>query len=122
MMFAAVANPPGATVMRLLAQLGGNLAAAILRFSARIHIAHCSNVTSTLHNEHEPFPDNGPTDLAAVFRACGSIGDRSFIRTDRVLYLINERGKNDGYRLQSGSYAVGNTKGIMDPILRKLLP
>ena len=68
----------------------------------------------------ETFPDNGPTDMAAVFRAYREVGFRGLIRSDHVPQLATERGENDGYGMQGNIFAIGYLKGIMEPIFGKV--
>ena len=100
-------------------ELGVDLPAAIRRFGPRIHFAHCRDVTGPLTDFRETFPDNGPSDMPAVFRAYREIGYKGFIRSDHVPRLAIERGENDGYGLQGTIFAIGYIKGIMEPIFGK---
>ena len=102
------------------AELGVDLVATIRRFGARIHFAHCRDVAGTPLDFRETFPDNGPTDMAAVFRAYREVGFRGLIRSDHVPQLATERGENDGYGLPGNIFAIGYLKGIMEPIFGKV--
>ncbi len=102
------------------AELGLDLVATIRRFGARIHFAHCRDVAGTPLDFRETFPDNGPTDMAAVFRAYREVGFRGLIRSDHVPQLATERGENDGYGMQGNIFAIGYLKGIMEPIFGKV--
>jgi mannonate dehydratase len=101
------------------AELGVDLVATIRRFGSRIHFVHCRDVAGSLRNFRETFPDNGPTDMVAVFRAYREIGYNGFIRSDHVPQLITEQGENDGYGLHGNLFAVGYLKGLMEPIFGK---
>ena len=102
------------------AELGVDLCATVRRFGARIHFGHVRDVAGSLENFRETFPDNGPTDLAAVFRAYRDIGYSGFVRSDHVPQLITERGTNDGYGLHGNLFAIGYLKGLMEPIFGKV--
>jgi len=101
-------------------ELQVDLCAAIHRFGARIHFAHCRDVAGSLKDFKETFPDNGPTDLAAVFRAYREIGYTGFMRPDHMPQLITERGDHDGYGLHGNLFAIGYLKGLMEPIFGKV--
>lgn len=101
------------------AELGADLVAAIRRFGPRIHFVHCRDVAGSLHDFRETFPDNGPTDMAAVFRAYREIGYTGLIRSDHVPQLSTDQGENDGYGLHGNLFAIGYIKGLMEPIFGK---
>jgi len=100
-------------------ELGVDLPATIRRFGPRIHFVHCRDVAGPLTDFRETFPDNGPTDMPAVFRAYRDIGYTGFIRSDHVPRLAVESGENDGYGLPGNIFAIGYLKGIMEPIFGK---
>lgn len=101
------------------AELGVELAACARHFGSRIHFVHCRDVAGTPENFHETFPDNGPTDLPALFRVYREIGYRGFIRSDHVPQLATDAGDNDGYGLHGNIFAIGYLKGVMEPIFGK---
>jgi mannonate dehydratase len=101
------------------AELGVDLVATIRRFGPRIHFVHCRDVAGALGDFRETFPDNGPTDMPAVFRAYREIGYTGLIRSDHVPQLITEQGVNDGYGLHGNLFAIGYIKGLMEPIFGK---
>jgi mannonate dehydratase len=100
-------------------EMGADLPATIRRFGPRIHFAHCRDTAGPLTAFHETFPDNGPTDMPAVFKAYRDVGYKGFIRSDHVPRLAVEEGENDGYGLQGNIFAIGYIKGIMEPIFGK---
>jgi mannonate dehydratase len=101
------------------AEMGVNLADALRHFASRIHFAHCRDVAGTPEKFHETFPDNGPTDLVALFKVYREIGYRGFIRSDHVPQLATDAGTNDGYGLHGNIFAIGYLKGLMEPIFGK---
>ena len=101
------------------AELGIDVCAAIRHFGPRIHFAHCRDVAGTPEDFRETFPDNGPTDMAGVFRAYRDAGYRGHIRSDHVPHLIIDRGEHDGYGLYGNIFAIGYLKGMMEPIFGK---
>jgi mannonate dehydratase len=100
-------------------ELGVDHVATIRRFGARIHFAHCRDVAGTLEDFHETFPDNGPTDFPAMFRALQAVGFRGCMRSDHVPHLATEGGTNDGYGLHGNLFALGYLKGLMEPVFGK---
>ena len=101
------------------AELGVDLVATIRRFASRIHFVHCRDIAGSLHNFRETFPDNGPTDLYALFKAYYEIGYKGLIRPDHVPQLSTENGANTGYGLHGNVFAIGYLKGLMEPIFGK---
>ena len=100
-------------------ELGANLIALIHHFADRIHFVHCRDVAGSLHNFRETFPDNGPADLPAIFKAYNDIGYTGLIRSDHMPKLITEKGRNTGYGLHGNIFAIGYLKGLMEPIFGK---
>lgn len=100
-------------------ELGVDVCATIRRFAGRIHFAHFRDVSGTLTNFRETFPDNGPTDMVEVLRTYHEIGSTALIRIDHVPRLAMEASAADGYGLQGHIFGIGYLKGLMEPIFGK---
>ncbi len=98
------------------AELGEDLPALINRFGDRIKFAHFRDIAGSIGRFRETFPDNGPTDMAAVLRAYAAIDYSGLIRSDHVPRLVTEKGDHDGYGLHGNLFAIGYIKGLMEPI------
>ena len=95
-----------------------------LRFSVaeggpRTQFVPGRDVAGPLKDFRETFPDNGQTDMVAVFRACREIASTGFIWSDHVPQLITEHGENDGYRLLGNIFALAYLKGLIEPLFGK---
>ena len=100
-------------------ELGCDISEIIRHFARKIHFVHFRDVTGSLENFRETFPDNGPTNMVEVFKTYKEIGYEGFIRSDHVPLLATENVKADGYSMQGHIFAIGYIKGLMEPIFGK---
>ena len=98
------------------AELGEDLPALVRHFGAHIHFVHLRDVAGALLHFRETFPDNGPTDMRAVFEAYREIGYEGAIRSDHVPQLAGESGANDGYGLRGNLFAIGYIRGMLESV------
>ncbi len=98
------------------AEMGVDLDVTIRHFAPRIHFVHFRDVTGTLHDFHETFPDNGPNDMVALFKTYQDIGYTGYIRVDHVPQLACETTAGEGYGFPGHIFAIGYLKGLMEPI------
>lgn len=101
------------------AEMGADLAATIRHFAGRIHFVHFRDVTGTLTDFQETFPDNGPTDMVHLLQVYREIGYTGFIRVDHVPQLAIETAEAKGYGLPGHIFAIGYLQGLMEPIFGK---
>ena len=97
-------------------EMGVDLTKAIEHFREKIHFVHFRDVKGTIDDFVETFPDDGPTDMMAVFKAYKKIGYKGFIRSDHAPCLATDEGPADGYRMQGHIFAIGYMKGIMEAV------
>jgi mannonate dehydratase len=100
-------------------EMGADLVEVVRRYAPRLHYAHFRDVAGTPTDFVETFPDDGPTDFPAVFRALRDANCASPIRVDHVPRLAVEAGDNDGYGFAGHLYATGYLKGLLEPIFGK---
>lgn len=101
-------------------ELGCDIPELVRRYADRINFIHFRDVSGTLENFHETFPDNGPTDMVEVFRTLKETGYDGFIRSDHVPLLATEKVEADGYSMQGHVFAIGYMKGLMEPLWGKV--
>ena len=97
-------------------ELGADLPDLIRHFGPRIHYAHFRDIRGSLHDFVETFPDNGQTDLLALFQAYREIGYTGFLRPDHAPQLATESGENHGYGIQGHIFTLGYLKGWIDAL------
>lgn len=82
----------------------------------RVHFVHVRDVAGRADNFHETFPDDGPTDMAAVFRAYQAIGFAGPIRSDHAPTMAGEANARPGYEAKGHLFGIGYMKGLMDAL------
>lgn len=100
-------------------EMGADLPEMVRRFKERIHYVHFRDIAGVTRDFVETFPDDGPTDFVAVFKAFRDIGSNSPIRVDHVPQLAIEGGGNDGYGFVGHAYATGYLKGLIESVYGK---
>ncbi|MCA9078496.1 MAG: mannonate dehydratase [Planctomycetaceae bacterium] len=95
------------------AEMGVDVPGTIRRLGQHIKYVHCRDVRGTAEDFAETFHDNGPTDMAAGFRAYHEIGFDGPIRPDHVPQLIGEDDGEPGYTMQGRLFAYGYLRGLM---------
>jgi mannonate dehydratase len=102
------------------ATMGEDVVALVHRFADRIVFIHVRDVTGHSASFAETFPDEGQTDMAAVFRAYNAIGFDGPIRPDHAPAMDGDprhdgpvAGTNVGYEANGMIFTVGYMKGLM---------
>ncbi|MGG5819074.1 mannonate dehydratase [Falsiroseomonas sp. HW251] len=104
-----------------IATMGEDVAAAARRFGSAGQIAfvHVRDVRGRADSFVETFPDEGDTDMAAVFRAYAELGLDCPIRPDHAPAMDGDprhdgpvQGTNVGYEANGMIYTVGYMKGL----------
>lgn len=95
------------------AEMGVDVPATISRLGPHIKYVHCRDVRGTAEDFAETFHDNGPTDMAAAFRAYREVGFDGPIRPDHVPQLVGEDDGEPGYTMQGRLFAYGYIRGLM---------
>lgn len=99
------------------AEMGVDIPATIRRFGQHIRYVHFRDVRGSRDNFVETFHDNGPTDMAAAFRAYRDIGFDGPIRPDHVPQLFGEEDGVPGYTMLGRLFAYGYIRGLMQATL-----
>jgi len=102
------------------ATMGEDVPALVHRFARRIVFIHVRDVRGTATDFAETFPDDGQTDMPAVFRAYRSIGFDGPIRPDHAPAMDGDprhdgpvAGTNVGYEANGMIFTVGYMKGLI---------
>jgi mannonate dehydratase len=100
--------------------MGEDVVQAIHRFASRIAFVHVRDIRGCAERFEETFPDDGETDMPAVFRAYHDIGFNGPVRPDHAPALDGDHvhtgsisGINVGYEANGMIYTVGYMKGLM---------
>lgn len=101
--------------------MGEDVAAAARRLAGKIVFVHVRDVRGTAERFVETFPEDGDTDMAAVFRVYRDLGlDDVPIRPDHAPAMDGDpvhrgevAGTNVGYEANGMTYTVGYMKGLM---------
>jgi len=95
------------------AEMGAPIPETIRRLGSAIKYVHCRDVRGTADNFVETFHDDGPTDMAAAFRAYREIEFLGPIRPDHVPQLVGESDGEPGYTMLGRLFAYGYLRGMM---------
>jgi mannonate dehydratase len=95
------------------AEMGADILGLIERHRDRIPYVHVRDIAGTLTDFIETFPDEGQTDLVAVFRKLHEIGFDGYVRSDHApLLATDERDAPEGYGMQGHIFAFGYLRGL----------
>ncbi|MET0427952.1 MAG: mannonate dehydratase [Microvirga sp.] len=100
--------------------MGEDIGATAHRFADRIFFVHVRDVHGTARRFVETFPEDGDSDMAAMFRTYRDIGYDGPIRPDHAPAMAGDPvhrgevvGTNVGYEAIGMVYTVGYIKGLM---------
>lgn len=95
------------------AEMGSDILALLERYKTRIPYVHVRDISGTLDDFIETFPDDGQTDLPAVFRKLHEIGFDGYLRSDHAPQLAMDEGDTpEGYGMQGHIFAIGYLRGL----------
>jgi mannonate dehydratase len=95
------------------AEMGADIVALIERYRGRIPYVHVRDISGTATDFIETFPDNGQTDLIAIFRKLHEIGFDGYIRSDHSPQLATDDSEApEGYNMQGHIFAIGYLRGL----------
>ena len=95
------------------AEMGAEIVDLIERYRDRIPYVHVRDISGAVSDFIETFPDEGQTDLVAVFRKLHEIGFDGFLRSDHApLLATDENDAPDGYAMQGHIFAIGYLRGL----------
>ncbi|ANY84067.1 hypothetical protein BB934_38065 (plasmid) [Microvirga ossetica] len=100
--------------------MGEDVIQTVQRFANRIFFVHVRDVRGTAESFVETFPEEGDSDMAAMFRTYRDIGFDGPIRPDHAPAMAGDpvhqgevSGTNVGYEATGMVYTVGYMKGLM---------
>ncbi len=97
------------------AEMGADIVGLIERYRARTPYVHVRDIAGTADDFIETFPDDGQTDLVAVFRKLQEVGFDGYVRSDHAPALATDEGDSDtpeGYGMQGHIFAMGYLRGL----------
>jgi mannonate dehydratase len=95
------------------AEMGADIVGLIKRYQERIPYVHVRDIVGTVDDFIETFPDDGQTDLVAVFRKLQQIGFDGYLRSDHAPQLATEDSDApEGYGMQGHIFAIGYLRGL----------
>ncbi len=95
------------------AEMGADIAALIERYRDRIPYVHVRDIRGTIDDFVETFPDDGQTDLIAIFRKLHEIGFDGYLRSDHAPQLATDASEApEGYGMQGHLFALGYLRGL----------
>lgn len=102
---------------------------AARRFGGRIAFVHVRDIRGAADRLVETFPDDGDTDMPAVFQACREVGFDGPTRPDHAPAMDGDAvhqgqvsGTNAGYEATGMVFTVGHMKGLMQAAGRSTAP
>nr|WP_295926254.1 mannonate dehydratase [uncultured Dyadobacter sp.] len=98
------------------ATMGKDLISLAQQWKDRIHFVHVRDVSGVPTDFRETFHDNGPTDMASVFRAYRDLGIDVPLRSDHVPTMSGEANEHAGYGVKGNLFGIGYIKGLMDAL------
>ncbi len=112
----AISSSPANAItfcMGCFAEMGADVGALIERYRDRIPFVHVRDIRGTPEDFIETFPDDGQTDLAAVFRKLHEVGFDGYVRSDHAPELATDRSDApEGYGMQGHIFAMGYLRGL----------
>jgi mannonate dehydratase len=95
------------------AEMGEDIPALIERYRDRIPYVHVRDISGAPEDFIETFPDDGQTDLVAVFRKLHEIGFDGYVRSDHAPQLAtDESDAPEGYGMQGHIFSLGYLRGL----------
>jgi mannonate dehydratase len=93
--------------------MGADICGLIERYRDRIPFVHVRDIRGTVDDFMETFPDDGQTDLVAVFRKLHEIGFDGYMRSDHAPELATDHSDApEGYGMQGHIFAIGYLRGL----------
>jgi mannonate dehydratase len=95
------------------AEMGADIPALIERYRDRIPYVHVRDISGTVEDFIETFPDNGQNDLVAIFRKLHEIGFDGYVRSDHAPQIATDQSDSpEGYTMQGHLFALGYLRGL----------
>ena len=95
------------------AEMGTDIPALLTRYRDRIPYVHVRDIRGTPDDFIETFPDDGQTDLVAIFRTLHAIDFDGYMRSDHAPQIAtDDDAAPDGYTMQGHLFALGYLRGL----------
>ncbi len=95
------------------AEMGADIPALIERYRDRIPYVHVRDISGTLEDFIETFPDNGQNNLIAIFEKLHEVGFDGYVRSDHAPLIATDRNDTfEGYAMQGHIFALGYLRGL----------
>jgi mannonate dehydratase len=95
------------------AEMGADITGLIERYRDRIPYVHVRDIAGTAEDFIETFPDEGRTNLVAVFRKLRAIGFDGYLRSDHApLLATDESDSPEGYGMEGHIFGIGYLRGL----------
>jgi mannonate dehydratase len=94
-------------------ELGADIIGLIRRHGPRIPFVHFRNISGTLENFIETFPDEGDVDLPGIMAELMHSGIDAYIRPDHAPLLATDATDTDGYGFHGHLFTLGYMRGLM---------
>jgi mannonate dehydratase len=112
----AISNSPANALtfcVGCFAEMGADITGLIRRYRDRIPYVHVRDIAGTAEDFIETFPDEGQTDLVAVFRTLHEIGFDGYLRSDHAPLLATDVSDSpEGYGMEGHIFAIGYLRGL----------
>jgi mannonate dehydratase len=108
-------SPPNAITFCIgcFAEMGADITGLLDRYRDRIPYVHVRDIRGTADDFIETFPDDGQTDLVAVFRKLHEIGFDGYVRSDHAPEIATDKGDApEGYGMEGHLFAIGYLRGL----------
>jgi mannonate dehydratase len=95
------------------AEMGADITGLVERYRDRIPYVHVRDIAGTAEDFIETFPDEGRTDLVAIFRKLREIGFNGYLRSDHApLLATDESDAPEGYGMEGHIFGIGYLRGL----------
>jgi mannonate dehydratase len=93
--------------------MGADITGLVERYRDRIPYVHVRDIAGTAEDFIETFPDEGRTNLVAIFRKLREIGFDGYLRSDHApLLATDESDAPEGYGMEGHIFGIGYLRGL----------
>jgi mannonate dehydratase len=97
-------------------ELGADIKGLIRKHKNRIPFVHFRNISGTLEDFVETFPDDGDVDLPGIMAELMHSGMDAYVRPDHSPLLATDLTDTDGYGFHGHLFTLGYMRGLMNAI------
>lgn len=95
------------------AEMGADITGLVERYRDRIPYVHVRDIAGTAEDFIETFPDEGRTNLVAIFRKLRETGFDGYLRSDHApLLATDESDAPEGYGMEGHIFGIGYLRGL----------